>query len=192
MKMANKIKAITTTIMVLLLCGVSFSQTNFKIDPKSKMSILGTSTIHDWESAVTQLEGNAIILTDGQIIESIENLNFLVPVLSIESGNAIMDGKTHTALKYKTHPNIQYKLKALNFKNGKLLKSKGLLTVAGVTREVDFPVECIVDGSQVNIVGKINFKMTDFNVDPPTALLGTLKTGDDIIISFNINFRQAL
>ena len=27
--------------------------------------------------------------------------------------------------------------------------------------------------------------MTDYKIDPPKALLGTIKTGDDVLIKFN-------
>jgi hypothetical protein len=32
--------------------------------------------------------------------------------------------------------------------------------------------------------------MTDFKIDPPTALMGTMKTGDEITISFNVKLAK--
>ena len=32
--------------------------------------------------------------------------------------------------------------------------------------------------------------MTDFKIEPPTALLGAITTGDDIKIKFNANFKN--
>ena len=40
----------------------------------------------------------------------------------------------------------------------------------------------------INIKGEKTLKMSDFDVKPPTALLGTLKTGNDITIKFNLNY----
>ena len=37
-------------------------------------------------------------------------------------------------------------------------------------------------------MGAQQVKMTDYGVDPPTALFGVLKTGDAITISFNTTF----
>jgi hypothetical protein len=180
---------LTSTIMMLLFSAVvAISQSSFEIASNSSMSILGTSNLHDWESDVCKLKGKANIVLNDQYVEKIENLSFTIPVESIESGNGIMDGKTYTALKSKEHPNIEYKLTTFETVNGKVVKAKGLLTVAGVTQKMDFPVHCVVNSNHVNIKGEIVFKMTDFNVSPPTALLGTLKTGDEVTISFSINF----
>jgi hypothetical protein len=32
--------------------------------------------------------------------------------------------------------------------------------------------------------------MTDYGVDPPTAVFGTIKTGDAIDINFNLNYTK--
>jgi hypothetical protein len=39
------------------------------------------------------------------------------------------------------------------------------------------------------VTGVKKMKMTDYNVKPPTALLGTIKTGNDITISYNLKFK---
>lgn len=179
----------TSTVLIFLLSTVvAISQSSFEIASNSSMSILGTSNLHDWESDVSKLKGEASIIVRNHQIEKIENFSFSIPVESIESGNSIMNGKTYAALKYKEHPNIQYQLTKFETVNGKVITAKGLLTVAGVTKQMDFPVNCVVNTKDINVQGAITFKMTDFNVSPPTALLGTLKTGDEVTISFNINF----
>lgn len=192
MKRATK-KLGTLITMITLILGsvVSWSQNSYKIGSDSKMSILGTSSLHDWESAVTGLNGTASITVQGNEITEINSLSFSLPVEGIESGNSIMNGKTHNALKYKSHPNISYKLISVEMKNGKAVSAKGKLTVAGVTKELTFPVTCKLYSGYIQASGKIDFKMTDFNVDPPTALMGTLKTGDDVTISFDINLRES-
>ena len=41
------------------------------------------------------------------------------------------------------------------------------------------------DGS-VQFIGSVTFNMTNFNIDPPTAVMGTIKTGDEITIKFQV------
>ena len=41
----------------------------------------------------------------------------------------------------------------------------------------------------MSIVGEKSIKMTSYGVEPPTALLGTIKTGDDLTIKFNIKLQ---
>ena len=165
-KVQFNFKMIIILIFVLIFQGVSFAQNSYEIDNSSRMSIIG--------------------------ILNIENLKFTIPVVSIESGNSIMNGKTFKALKYKDFPNIEYKLKSIDVQSDNSLKSTGTLTVAGVSKDISFPVECNIHNGFVNVIGSIEFKMTDFNVDPPTALMGTLKTGDDIVIAFDVNFKQSV
>jgi hypothetical protein len=32
--------------------------------------------------------------------------------------------------------------------------------------------------------------MSQYGIEPPVALLGTLKTGDEVAVEFNLNFEQ--
>jgi hypothetical protein len=38
--------------------------------------------------------------------------------------------------------------------------------------------------------GSQKIKMTDYGVSPPTALLGVLKTDNDIVLNFKTNFTE--
>jgi hypothetical protein len=44
----------------------------------------------------------------------------------------------------------------------------------------------MISGNRIQIKGSKKVKMTDFNISPPTAMLGTLKTGDEVTISFTL------
>ena len=48
---------------------------------------------------------------------------------------------------------------------------------------VDFSTT--ISDNKITLVGENKFKMTDFNIDPPKALFGTITTGDDINIKFS-------
>lgn len=63
----------------------------------------------------------------------------------------------------------------------------GNLNVAGTTKSIDLVVkgELLPNGA-ILFEGMKALKMTDFNVKPPTALLGVLKTGNEVFISFRI------
>ena len=43
--------------------------------------------------------------------------------------------------------------------------------------------------NKVVLKGEKTFKMTEFKIDPPKALLGTITTGDEITIKFNTIFK---
>lgn len=158
---------------------------------ESKLEVLGTSSLHDWEEVATEMTGSAIInLDNGQ--PDIESLKFNVPVKALKSDHGGMDKNTYEALKSNKHPNIYYELKEVKSieKNGQdySLKTSGNLTIAGETKNIEMTVTSKTAGNTISFSGKVNIKMTDFKVDPPTALLGTVKTGDDITIQFNTKF----
>jgi polyisoprenoid-binding protein YceI len=65
-----------------------------------------------------------------------------------------------------------------------------MLSIAGVAKEVKFKTKYDVDGNQITFKGSYTFKMTDFNIDPPTAVMGTIKTGDEVTVRLEIVFTK--
>jgi hypothetical protein len=56
--------------------------------------------------------------------------------------------------------------------------------VAGVTRPVEVEVVYEVRNGALFFKGSKKIKMTQFNVEPPSFMFGTIKTGDEITVSF--------
>lgn len=166
------------------------SQTGFTYE-SGKMTIAGTSTLHDWVSEVTQINFKGDIQAMDNSLKSIKNVHLTIPVEGIKStkGNA-MDKKTYKALESEEHPKIECSLTSFKIEPaGKQFKIKadGKLTIAGTTKALtlNFSAQYTDDG-KLKFTGEKALKMTDFNIDPPRALLGTLKTGDDITIEFTV------
>jgi Uncharacterized conserved protein len=191
-------KLIALTIVLLSLCSVRVSaEENYElVTNQSTMKILGTSTLHDWNMVVTKLSGKAktgslkepVIQTGGALLT--------VHVQDIKSEHKAMDKIAYDALKYKTSPDISFVLRSIKKSSDNANSFKGtatgLLSIAGVKKEVSFPVDgqYLADGS-VKLIGKAALKMTEFGIKPPTAVLGTIKTGDDIKIEFSLLFRKS-
>ena len=53
---------------------------------------------------------------------------------------------------------------------------------------IDFNLD--INSNTIHIVGEKSIKMTDFNVEPPTALFGSITTGDEITIKFKTKFKK--
>lgn len=169
-------------LSIFLAFGLTSSQWQFKNVPAdSTMSILGTSSVHDWESVVTDFEVAGTMNND-----IISNLNVEVVVTSIESGKSIMDDKTHDALLSGKFPKIYFKADRLEVIDSKI-KGKGVLTMAGESRPIAIVADAKLDANKrMEVKGSVDLKMSDFGIDPPTAMFGSLQTGDEVTIKYQL------
>ena len=184
-------KTVLTIVLFHLFFFVSAQENSEKLKIKlpSKVLIKGTSTLHDWESIVEKTDAQ---LSTNNPNTNIETLHVKVDVLSIKSGKKLMDKLTYKALKADKYPNITF-----IFKKGEIIKEDakcvdikliGDLSIAGVTKSVAVKTKINKQGKPIVLKGTYMLKMTDFGIDPPKALLGTIKTGDEITIEFNLTF----
>lgn len=188
-------KAISSIIMLLIVTTTIQSQEALKnvlLDIKLPSSVLvnGTSTLHDWQSKVEKTDAKIEINNYYNI--AIETLEVKIEATSIKSGKKLMDKLTYKALKAEEYPVITF-----IFKKGEIIsentdsiniKLKGDLTIAGTTKNVAVLTTINKLGNEITLIGKHKLKMTDFGIKPPTALLGTIKTGNEITIEFNLKF----
>lgn len=189
-------KLTSVAILFSLVIGWGLSQAQeqvaFEIEPSSQMTISGTSSLHDWESTVNEISGTASVIIQQAEITDIRDLMVSIPIKGIKSGKSIMDGKTYKALLEEQYPAILFKGMGVEKSGVNKLKINGELSIAGVKRDIQIPVEYQLKGEKLTVSGSINLKMTDFNIDPPTALMGTLKTGDEIKISFKTESKKEI
>ena len=195
-------KKITQILFFLVFISQALiAQVEYKVDEESTMTITGTSTIHDWTSKVNEINGVYIFKNEishkklpksGAIVDQVK---LVIPVLSIESPRgSTMDKKTYNALKSETHPDLTFEVKSDNIElivdkaEGKfLLRADGSLSMAGVSKEVNVSLECqrMKDG-RLKISGSYPINMMDYNIEPPSAMFGQIKTGKDVMIDFEL------
>jgi polyisoprenoid-binding protein YceI len=176
--------------------GYTTSSTKtYKVDKqKTTVIVNGTSNLHDWETNVTNFDGELTAQTNSDnLIEGITLLNVNFYAKSFNSGKSLMDNKTYDALKADTYPLINFTLTSVTDK--KLINkvqqftALGYLTIAGATKPVSLvALSTIGANSEVYFQGTKTIDMTQFGVNPPTALLGTLTTGKDVTITFKLYF----
>ncbi|MEQ9467447.1 MAG: YceI family protein [Ekhidna sp.] len=171
-------------ILTVLWNFSAFGQMKLNAD-KSTMVITGTSSLHDWEMTVNEFDVTATI-TDTQV----QNLKVTIKSKSMESGKSIMDDKAYDAVEADDYPEILFTAKSLQISGGKIT-GKGNLTIAGESREIDLTAQILKNGSsEMQIQGSVPLKMTDFDIEPPTAMFGTLKTGDEVVINYDITITK--
>jgi len=187
-----KIRNILFTTALIIFSGALMAQTKVEVQSVD-MTIAGTSTLHDWTSSVNEVYAEGKVTLDGNQLQGINNLVVTIPVTSIKSdkGSNTMDNKTYKALESDDHPNIVYLLKKVNSmkptNGGYQLDTQGELKIAGGSELINMTVNATVLGNgDIRFEGSEDLKMTDFGIDPPSALLGTIKTGDEITINFTV------
>ena len=180
--------------LTLFSFSFAFGQANYGISNFS-LVIKGTSNLHDWQSKANEVRIGGTMTQNTGELKSIHSLSVDVPVRSIKSEKGtIMDNKTYDALMAGTYPNISFKLEKVNSLNkkgnGYDINTSGYLTIAGTTNKIDLYVTGSVDGNgYVTFKGSQKLKMTDYKIKPPTALLGTLTTGNEVEIVFQVTLK---
>ena len=108
-------------------------------------------------------------------------------------GKSGIDKDTQKALNIDKYPTINYQLTGIESikpsvdGRGYIIRSEGNLTINGTTVTEKFKVYSLVreDGS-LQFKGQVDFPMTTYNVEPPTAVMGTIRTADHIVIKFSV------
>lgn len=181
-------------IALLLATGVQ-AQESYKVQAKnSQLVVTGTSSLHDWEMEATNFNAETLLKMDGNSISEISKIEFKAPVSGLKSGKNTMDNKAHDALKEKKFPEIKFSLDKNNSVNisGSKANLTGLLTIAGKSQEVKLTADFDVENPQkFSVTGSVPVKMSDFEIDPPTAMMGAIKTGDDVVVKFTLEFHKS-
>ena len=180
----------------LLSSIIGWGQTVSVLQQKSKVTVFGTSTLHDWEMVAETMSGTANLTKDEKQVKSLSSLTFNVTAESLKSGKSGMDKNAYNALKTGEHKTISYQLSNVESikpsidGKGYIIRSNGKLSVAGKTNEESFKVYSLVlpDGT-VQFKGEVSFPMSKYGIEPPTAVMGTIKTGDDIKIKFSVVYK---
>ncbi|MCH5690128.1 YceI family protein [Niabella sp. W65] len=190
-------------LMTLFILGLGmnlFAQDNYKlVESKTRNMVTGTSTLHDWRCIAEKQSGSAIIKT-GDVLE-VKSLTARIAARSLKSikengkyYDDAMDKNAYKALNADKYPEITYNLTGVsNMKTAgttSTFSATGNLTIAGKTNKITFPVKAVSNGNAVTFTATVKFKLTAFDITPPKALMGTIKTGDDVVVILNSTFAK--
>lgn len=201
MKSLTRAHRLSLSILALLVVAGGWTASHratYDFQPQTKISIHGTSTMHDFQCEAGLVAGQVAFGTDeaagaNAMLSGLQDVSVSVPVDKINCGNGTMDKKLREALKSSNAPLVKYTLGDASVVSGPdsdgyhALKTSGKLLLAGQER----PLEMTVRGKQMpdgrfQFTGRKEIKMSEWGIKPPTAMLGTMKTGDQVTVVFEV------
>lgn len=194
MKTSSTLKLAFSCLAMTLVFAQNTTAQTFQLDKSSTSVVVeGTSNIHDWQVKAESFTGSLTGTLEGGKLNSLDKLTFVIPAESLKSGKSGMDKNTYKALDTKKHPNITYNLDKVKQLDCSVagqcqITSIGFLTIAGTRQPVEIIFNAKISADKIILTGSKKLKMTQFKVDPPKAMLGTITTGDEITIKFETAF----
>lgn len=178
------------TATLLLFTSPVVAQEAYKIQ-KANVLLTGTSTLHNWEMKADGFSCNSLFQLENNKVAQVKSLTLTIPVQSLKSGKSAMDKNAYSALKADEFKQITYVITSTKVVGNKVVCA-GNLTIAGVTKSMEVESICTVNADNT-IVCKTSksFKMSEFNVEPPSFMFGSVTTGDEITMAFDLTFKKS-
>jgi len=183
--------------MLLLFSPSLWAQSkyNYALAHDYSLTIHGGSNLHDWTETVGKSDGIGAVYWNDNGSFDLNGLKLIIEANSITSTEgSVMNDKTYKALKTGKYPAITFMLtspvKSVQSDGKKYqVEASGTLTIAGVTKPVVLHATVTADThGKITFEGSQPIKMSDFGIDPPTALFGMLKVTNDITVQFKTSF----
>jgi len=179
--------------------AVSLDSTSFSyvIDPESKLFLEGSSNVVDFACHCTSsLQGGRGMITEQDNGFTFLNSVLKLPVQALDCGNRVMNKDMYEALAAEEHPFVEIQLLSVRAHDHQLfgechewenLQARLMLKIAGEAREVIMHVRGTHLGYQrYRFVGAKPIYLTNFNIEPPRAMLGAIRVDDCIRINMDL------
>src|SRR5262245_60791201 len=159
-----------------------------------RVSIAGTSNIHDYTASTTKVRVVRIELAEDvngpdfwdEIVNpgAIASFEIAIAARSLSSPREGLDKNMHKALRVTEFPDITFRLVRFEGGDPSTLRVAGVLKIAGVERDVTLNLTIERRGATFSVKGTVPLLMTDFGIAPPRAMLGMLKTDPKVTVTF--------
>lgn len=160
----------------------------------SRVWVQGTSTVRSYRCESTQLSGSAT--TAGTEVAQLAQGRgeLTIPLSSLDCNNGTMNGHMRNALKAQQNPNIRFRATSVAVTPSGAttanVRLTGPLTIAGETREVTVNATAAWQNGRLRLTGTKQLSMTDFGVQPPRLMAGTMRVHAPVTIGFDVVLGQ--
>jgi polyisoprenoid-binding protein YceI len=182
-----------STLLVILLLPLLTLQAQVYSAKSYKLTIEGTSTMHDWSSAATNVAVQSDFTINNGNLEKINSGTVTIVTKSIKShkNSGLMDSRTWETLKADKNPNITYvvtRVANVQQSGGEAtLTVNGNLTIGGSTKPTDLVLKTkVLPNGDIEIKGTKKILMSTYSIKAPVFMLGALKVGDEVTLDFDV------
>ena len=158
---------------------------NLALSKDSRLWLEGTSTVRSFKCTASKLDMAVAAETDEAPATMVKSASLLVPVAQLECGNKTMNEHMRKALKAESNPTIAWKMTSYEVQGSNVVIN-GKLTIAGKENAIELRGTGTADNGTIRFKGSKQFKMTEYGVKPPSLMLGTMKVGDPVTVSFDL------
>jgi len=161
------------------------------------VTVVGTSTLHGWEMKGEDIKGSVRLdkplPPSGDINAAVKNAKASIEIVvtSIKSDSDGLNDKAYGAMKAEEHKLITFEMTEARLKEQKpdalVFDTTGTMTISGTQKTVPLTVTVLPQnaGRRLIIKGSKEIAMSDFGITRPSAMLGTIKAGDKVTVSFD-------
>jgi polyisoprenoid-binding protein YceI len=177
--------------------------------PGASLELFGDSTLHHYTVKASEMtvgvgvdsaphSGSARSLDPEVLVRNhfIKTFDLTVPVAKLSSGEKGLDANLRKALKGDQYKDIRFRMESYDVLAPTLkgaafaLVLHGRLSLAGVERKIDVDASGVRAGAGLRLTGSKDLLMTDYQIKPPTMMLGTIKTANLITVKFNATLQN--
>lgn len=186
-------KTLRTVIGVGILAGTAVAGSaqvanprNLSLSKESRLWIDGTSTVKSFSCTATKVDVAVLAEPGSPSNDLVQSASLVVPVAALDCRNGTMNGHMQKALKANAHPTISWRMTSYRV-DGTNVVMTGRLTIAGKENPIELRATGTADAAgTIRMKGSTKFNMTEYGVKPPTLMLGTMKVGDPVTVSYDL------
>ncbi len=175
------------SLLALLLAGVLLSgpATTLRFESSGTIEVSGSSNVRSWSCATDQFAGTMEAELVDLSLSSVTGVDLVISVNSLDCGQRQLTSKVRDALSSESNL-IRFTLESAEVSDNKV-RANGTLTAAGGSRPTEIIATAVpTDDGRIRLSGEVELRMTDLGIDPPTAMLGSLRAHDDVTVSFDV------
>jgi polyisoprenoid-binding protein YceI len=162
---------------------------NLNLSKESRLWFDGTSTVKSFKCSAPKVDVTAMGDAAATPAEIVKSASLTVPVAQIDCGNKTMNEHMRKALKAEKFTQIAWTMTSYEVQ-GSAVTVLGKLTIAGKENAIELKGTGTADNGVIRFKGSKQLKMTEFGVKPPSLMLGTMKVGDAVTVSFDLTLSE--